>query len=89
MTTYQAGDEIDINSTPIVLSRRKGSTGIRWTWYAPTLNTLGEVYHTTPEAAVDHARHTLGADRCACGAITTMTASTRKTCVDCYDRHVA
>lgn len=87
--TYQAGDEIDINGITIIISRRKGSAGIRWNWYAPEIDTAGEVYHTTPEAAVDHARRTLGAERCACGAVATMTASTRRTCTNCYDRYAA
>lgn len=82
---YQAGDEIDINGTTIILSRRKGNSGIRWTWYAPELDTAGVVYHTTPEAAVDHAHRTLGAPRCACGAVAEMTTSTRRTCADCAD----
>lgn len=83
--SYQAGDEIDINGTVIVLGRRKGNTGIRWTWHAPELDTAGVVYHTTPESAVDHARRTLGADRCACGAVAEMTTSTRRTCAACAD----
>ena len=83
-TNYQPGDEIDINGTAIVLSRRKGNTGIRWTWYAPELDTAGMAYHTTPEAAVDHARRTLAAERCACGAVAEMNGSTRRTCAACH-----
>lgn len=86
--SYQAGDEIDINGTTIVICRRKGNTGIRWTWYAPEIDTTGVAYHTTPEAAVDDARRAL-VDRCACGAVAEMTASTGRACAACYDRHAA
>jgi hypothetical protein len=84
--TYQAGDEIDINGTTIVLCRRKGNTGIRWSWMAPALDSGSEAYQTTPEAAIENARQAL-ATRCACGAVATMTAATVRTCGNCYDRH--
>jgi hypothetical protein len=85
--THQAGDEIDLDGTLIILGSRKSKTGIRWTWMAPALDTVGEACHATPEAAIDHARRALGT-RCACGAVATMTAATVRTCADCYDRHV-
>ncbi|GAA0719599.1 hypothetical protein Drose_05905 [Dactylosporangium roseum] len=86
IATYQPGAEIDIDGTAIILCRRKGSTGIRWTWLNPETNQMGEAYQATPEAAIDHARRALG-NLCGCGNVATMTASTRRTCVDCYDRH--
>jgi hypothetical protein len=85
-TTYQPGDEIDINGTTITLCRRKGSTGVRWTWMIPAIDVTGEAYQTSPEAAIEHARKTFD-DLCACGDPATMTASTRRTCANCYDRH--
>lgn len=85
-STYQAGDEIYIDGTVIILCRRKGSAGIRWSWMAPALDSGSEAYQTTPEAAIENARQNLGA-RCACGQLATMTAATVRTCINCYDRH--
>lgn len=85
-TTYQVGDEIDIDGTAIILSSRKSRTGIRWTWIAPATDDAGEAYLDSPEAAIAHARGKLTGPRCRCGRPATMNAATRPTCVDCYDR---
>ncbi len=80
---YQAGDEIDINGTVIILGKRKGNTGVRWTWIAPALDVTGMAYYTTPEAAIEDASRKLAAERCACGAVAEMTGSTRRVCANC------
>lgn len=81
-TTHQAGDEIDINGTTIILGTRRGRTGIRWNWYAPETDEAGVIYHPTPEAAIDEAHRSL-AKRCACGAVAEMVSSTRPVCANC------
>lgn len=83
---YQAGDEIDIDGTVIILTNRKGNNGIRWTWLAPDLDVTGMRYRPTPEDAIADAREKL-ATRCPCGAVAEMTSSTGRTCVPCYDRY--
>jgi hypothetical protein len=83
MQTYQAGDEIDINGTTIILGRRKGNTGIRWNWVAPDLDVAGMTYRTTPEDAIEDARRTLAAPRCRCGAVAEMNFATEPVCANC------
>lgn len=82
--TYQAGDEIDIDGVTIALGRRKGSTGIRWTWFVPGDDIAGAQYLPTPEEAIEDARRKLAPEnRCACGAPAEMTLSTRRVCTNC------
>jgi hypothetical protein len=83
MQTYQAGDEIDINGTVITLGRRKGTTGIRWTWIASDLDVTGTAYYSTPEDAIDNARRALGAERCTCGSVAEMNFGTQPVCGNC------
>lgn len=86
-TTYQAGDEFDVNGTTVTLCRRKGNTGVRWNWFAHAIDLGGESYYPTPEQAIEAAHRMLQGERCSCGEPATMNASTGKTCVSCYDRH--
>ncbi|WP_431728552.1 hypothetical protein [Verrucosispora sp. TAA-831] len=81
--THAPGDELDIDGTTIRLCRSKGNTGVRWSWYAPELDTAGEVGYPTPEQAIDHAHRTLASPRCACGNIAQMTGSTARVCSNC------
>jgi hypothetical protein len=86
--TYQAGDEIDINGTTIILASQKSFSGkgIRWTWDAPDLGASGVAYKRTAEEAITDARNKLApTSRCRCGAAAEMTASTGPACANCYD----
>jgi hypothetical protein len=76
-TSHQGGDQIDIGGATITLCRRKGSTGIRWTWAIPSTDLMGEIYHATPEAAIAHARKTMNSPECAHGG--------RGFCPTCHD----
>lgn len=87
--TYQAGDEVDIDGTVIVLGSRRGNWGIRWTWIISGIEVGGTSYKDSPEAAIADARAKITGPRCACGEPIEMTASTRKTCAYCYDRYAA
>ncbi|GGM27349.1 hypothetical protein GCM10011608_10130 [Micromonospora sonchi] len=81
--THQPGDEIDIDGITVVLARRKGNNGYRWTWYAPQLEEGGELYKATPEEAIDYARRALAGPTCACGNIATSIGSTERVCTAC------
>jgi hypothetical protein len=76
-TSYQGGDQIDIDGATITLCRRKSSAGIRWTWAIPSTGLMGEMYHATPEAAIAHARKTMDSPECAHGE--------QGFCITCHD----
>jgi hypothetical protein len=84
MTSYQAGDELQINDTTITLVHRSGfsSASTRWNWMIDggALGTeVGEIWYPTAEEAIDNAQRTLGAPQCRHGQPTT------QFCVDCHD----
>lgn len=69
ITSYQAGDQVDIGGAVITLCRRKGSTGIRWTWMFPATDLMGQTYQPTPEAAIADARRAMNTPECTHGEI--------------------
>lgn len=62
--TYQGGDQIDIGGATITLCRRKGSTGIRWTWAIEATDEGGTAYRATPQEAIADAIKTMNAPAC-------------------------
>lgn len=69
MTSYRAGDAIEINGTTVVLVTRKGAAGIRWNWAARAVDVMGEAYQATAEDAVEDARLTLATGECKHGEL--------------------
>ncbi len=67
MTSYQAGDELEINGTTVIITKQ-GFRSTRYSWYCPAAGEGGEVAFPTPEEAVDHAYRTLGRE-CRHGAL--------------------
>lgn len=87
---YRAGDEIVVNGTTVVLVAApsfRDRTVIRWGWDIPAADYGSEGTYVTAEAAVASAWRVLDGPMCPCGEPATMAASTRRTCVNCYDRH--
>lgn len=74
---YQGGDQIDIGGATITLCRRKGNTGVRWTWAVPSTDLMGETYQTSPEAAIADARRAMNSPECVHGE--------RGFCPSCHD----
>ncbi len=89
-TPHQSGDQIDINGTTVILTARKsfrGGSAIRWGWDIPAADYGSEGTYDTAEQAIANAWRILDGPMCACGEPATITASTRRTCINCYDRH--
>lgn len=79
MTTYQGGDRINIGGGEVItLCRRKGNTGIRWTWAIPATDAAGQTHQPTPEAAIADAIKVLNTPPCRHGE--------QGWCPDCHDR---
>lgn len=80
--TYQAGSEVQIGDATIVITSRKGSHGIRYSWFDRAADIGGEGYKATPELAVADATKTLNAPTCRHGWPVT------KFCPSCHDTEI-
>ncbi len=81
MTSYQDGDEIQINGQTVILIGQRSfrGNGTRWSWGIPRADQFGEVSFATAEEAVAHVTKTLNAPCCAHGQPTNLF------CIPCHD----
>lgn len=77
---YQPGDKVEVGDDTIILARRKGSAGVRWSWILTHSEEGGTAYYPTPQEAIESARRSLG-DLCWCGKPAEVNTGTRRTCV--------
>lgn len=71
--------EINIAGYAVTISPRKGSSGIRYSWYCSQVGIGGEGYKATPELAIIDAQTTLNAPECRHGIPAT------QFCTTCHD----
>jgi len=74
----QGGEQIDIDGVAVTLCRRKGSTGVRWSWAIQSTDEMGQTYQATPEAAIADACKAMNSPECRHGE--------RGFCPSCHDR---
>jgi hypothetical protein len=66
--SYSDGDQVKIGDYEITLGARKGSSGVRWTWFCSQVGVGSEGRSATPDLAVADAVATLGGSACRHGA---------------------